>query len=375
MQQPGRSVARRIVPIGLACAIATLAPLAASAQTAQKPRPSTSKPTGPKWEVSFHGGFATGSATPDGVSSVPPAGETFTMADGLTPTRAVSSWYFGDGASLLNQVLQLRGISARLDPLHMPDWAAASRQSGFQVGARIARRLKRGVWLEGGLDVGLDPLGFDNKVRDRVENTRADFETAFKALAASAAAIITTSTVTSTADFNPNGRRLIVSGVIQYRGDGPVMRPYLLAGLGAATAFGDPATLTLTGTYRFTPPGQAAIEETDTVQLGYKASGSVVWILGGGMMRDLSRSSAYRVEVRLLSSTTKLSGSLDAEPSRLTASPGGAVVLNGTTPGLQFSSSTIRPTLSGAAIRGFDAFTGEGRAFQWVMSAAYVRRF
>ena len=375
MQQSGWSVARRIVPIGLACAVATLAPIAASAQAPPKPRPSTSKPTGPKWEVSFHGGFATGSATPDGVSSTPPAGETFTMADGLTPTRAVSSWYFGDGASLLNQVLQFRGVTARLDSLHLPGWTAASRQSGLQIGARIARRVKGGVWFEGGVDLGLDPLGFDSEVRDRVENTRADFETAFKALAASAAAIIATSTVTSTADFNPNGQRLIVSGVVQYRGDGPVMRPYLLAGMGAAAAFGDPATLTLTGTYRFTPPGQPAIEETDTVRLGYEASGSIVWILGGGMMRDLSKSSAYRVEVRLLSSSTKLSGGLDAEPSRLTASPGGALVLNGTTPGLQFSSSTIRPTLSGAAIRGFDAFTGEGRAYQWVISAAYVRRF
>ena len=81
------------------------------------------------------------------------------------------------------------------------------------------------------------------------------------------------------------------------------------------------------------------------------------------------------MEVRLLSSTTKLAGRLDAEPSRLTASPGGAVILNATNPGLQFSSSTIRPSLSGAAIRGFDAFTGEGGALQWVLSAAYVRRF
>lgn len=359
---------------GLACAIALLLPIAAAAQTPAKPKPAK-QPTGPQWEVSFNGGFATGSATPGGVSSIPPAGETFTMADGLTPTRAVSSWYFGDGASLLNQVLQFRGVTNRLQSLHLPDWPAASRQSGLQVGARIARHVKGGVWLEGGVDVGLDPLGFDNEVRDRVENTRADFETAFKALAASAPAIIAASTVTSTADFNPSGRRLIVSGVIQYRGDGPKMRPYLLAGVGAATASGDPATVTLTGTYRFTPPGQAAIEETDTMRLGYEASGSVVWIVGGGVMRDLSKSSAYRVEVRFLSSTTKLSGLLDAEPSRLTASPGGAVVLNGTTPGLQFSSSTIRPTLSGAAIRGFDAFTGEGRAFQWVVSAAYVRRF
>ena len=125
---------------------------------------------------------------------------------------------------------------------------------------------------------------------------------------------------------------MIVSGVIHYRGDGPVMRPYLLAGIGAAAPFGDPATLTLTGTYRFTPPGQTAIEETDTMRIGYESSGSVVWIFGGGMMRDLSRSSAYRVEVRLLAGSMNLSGRLDAEPSRVTASPGGAVILNATSP-------------------------------------------
>jgi hypothetical protein len=362
------------VQIGLACAIATMIPTAAAAQTTAKPKP-PQKPSGPKWEVSFHGGFATGSGTPDGVSRTPPAGETFTMADGITPTRAVSSWYYGDGASLLNQVLQLRGISTRLDPVHLPEWPAASRRAGLQAGARIARHVKGGVWLEWGMDVGFDPLGFDDAMRERVENTRADFEAAFTALAASAPAVIATSTVTSTADFASNGGRVIVNGVVQYRGDGPVMRPYLLAGIGAAAPFGNPAILTLTGTYRFTPPGQAAIEETDTMRLGYEPSGSLVWILGGGMMRDLSRASAYRVEVRLLSSTTKLAGRLDAEPSRLTASPGGAVVLNATSPGLQFSSSTIRPTLSGAAIRGFDALTGEGGALQWVLSAAYVRRF
>jgi hypothetical protein len=374
MQQPGRLVARRLAQIGLVCAIATLTPVAAAAQTPAKPQP-PKKPTGPKWEVSFRGGFASGSGTPDGLSRTPPAGETFTMADGVTPTRAVSSWYFGDGASFLNQVLQLRGVAARIDALELRGWPAASRRSGPEIGATIARHVKGGVWLEFGVDAGFDPLGFDDEMRERVENTRADFEAAFKALAASAPAVIAASTVTSTADFGSSGGRVIVSGVVHYRGDGPVMRPYLLAGIGAAAPFGDPATLTLTGTNRFTPPASSAIEEIDTIRLGYEASGSVVWIVGGGMMRDLSRKSSYRVEVRLLSSTTKLSGRLDAEPSRLTASPGGALVLNGTSPGLQFSSSTIRPTLSGVAHLRFDAFNGEGGALQWVLSAAYVRRF
>ncbi len=95
----------------------------------------------------------------------------------------------------------------------MPGWPAASRRSGLQIGARIARHVKGGVWLEFGADVGLDPLGFGDEVRDRVENTRADFESAFMALAASAPAIIAASTVTSTADFVANGGRVIVSGV------------------------------------------------------------------------------------------------------------------------------------------------------------------
>jgi len=51
------------------------------------------------------------------------------------------------------------------------------------------------------------------------------------------------------------------------------------------------------------------------------------------------------------------------------------LVLNATSPGIQFSSSTaIIPTLT-ATHTEFDAFTGEGRVFQLILSASYVRRF
>ena len=296
------------------------------------------------------------------------------MADGATPSRFVSSWYFGDGAALLNQVLQLRGIGS-LHPLDRPPGWPVPSQSGAQVGARIARRLSGGVWFEGAVDVGLAPLGFDDATRDRIEATRADFEEAFTALAASAASIITASTVTSTANLAAGERRLLVSGVVQYRGRGRVIRPILLGGLGVSSPVGSPATLTLTGTYRFTTPAQAVIEETDMMQLRYETSNSLVWIFGAGMMHDLSRSSAYRVELRLHASSTKLSAHLDAAPSRVTASPGGVLVLNATSPGIQFSSSTaIVPTLSLARTE-FDAFSGEGRVFRLMLSASYVRRF
>jgi hypothetical protein len=373
VQQPGRAVTRRVVRIGGAFATIAVTAGAAAAQTPSKPPPTP--PAGPRWEVSVHGGALIGGGTPKGTSNTPFPGPTFVMADGTTPTRAVASWYFGDGAALLNQVLQLRGLAPRVDPLdRLPGWPIGTG-SGFDVGARIARHLRGGVWFEASADIGVGGLRFDDASRDRIEATRADVEAAFNALAASAPAVITASSVTSTATPASGGRQLLVSGVIQYRGSETVIRPVLLAGVGVSTTLGSPATLTMTGTYRFTTPAQAVIEETDTMRLRYDASTSLVWILGGGVMHDLSRSSAYRVELRLLTGSTALTAHLDAEPSRITASPGAVLVLNATNPGIQFSSSpSVIPTLS-AAREEFEAFRGEGRVYRLVVSVSYVRRF
>ena len=312
---------------------------------------------------------------PTGDSRTPADGPTFIMADGSTPSRNVSSWYFGDGTELLNQVLAQRGLGSMKALDRTPGWPVPS-SSGPAVGARLARHLKGGVWFETSVDVGLDGLSFDDAVTERIEATRADFETAFRALAGSASSVITASTVTSAADLASGGRRLLVSGVVQYRGSERVVRPVLLAGVGVSSTVGSPATLTLTGTYRLTTPGQAVIEETDTMRLRYQASNSLVWIFGGGVMHDLSRSSAYRIELRVLATTaTKLSAELEASPSRLTASPGGVVVLNSTSPGLQFSSSAAFMSSLSQPRPPFDAFSGEGSSFQLALSASYVRKF
>jgi len=94
------------------------------------------------------------------------------------------------------------------------------------------------------------------------------------------------------------------------------------------------------------------------------------------MERDLSRKAAFRVEGRVLLSTLEYTGYLDTAPSVATATPGGAIVLNATTPGIQFSStSAIRPSLSGATRTDFKVLDAKKSVMQWVLSAAYVRRF
>ena len=355
-----------------AAGIALLMPAAAAAQT-RPPAQTKPKPAGPpyKWEITLHGGWATGAATPDGATRTPLSGPVFTMADGVTQTRQVASWFYGDGTTLLNQVLQLRGITARMAQLDDGDWPSATRLPGFEAGVRLARHLRGNTWFEMGVDVGLDPLGFEDDARSLIEETRASFESAFTALASSATPVAS-STVTATAAPESGGRRLTVSAVLQYRGRERV-KPFLLAGLGVTNPFGDPATLTLAGTYRFTLPGQAVVEETDTMQLRYNDKGSAVWILGAGVSPELTRRSGYRLEARVLFGSTTVTGLLDAEPAR--PSSGGALILNSTNPGLQLSSrSDIQPSLSGS-VANFDAFTGEGRSIRWVLSAGYVLRF
>src|SRR5438093_9454530 len=56
-----------------------------------------------KWEIEFHGGNGPVSSPTDGTTSLPAAGPPFTTVVGTT-RRRTASWYFGDGAVLLNHV-------------------------------------------------------------------------------------------------------------------------------------------------------------------------------------------------------------------------------------------------------------------------------
>ncbi|HEX5069415.1 MAG TPA: hypothetical protein VFV78_04300 [Vicinamibacterales bacterium] len=360
--------------LSLATALVLVSPDPAAAQTTVRP-PAQTRPRTPKWEVSFRGGFALGGSAPDAAPALPPAGQSFLMADGLTPTRAVSSWFLGDGAALLNQVLLLRGAGVRMDALESA-WPMASRRPGPQVGGSLARHVRGGLWLEFSADVGLDPLGFGGDASDDIEAARANYEHALTALAGTATSVIANANITASSDITSGGRRLLTSAVVYYRSTAPRIRPYLLAGIGFASALGGDTAARLTGVNRYTTPGQVTIEETDAIAIKYKQTNGSFWILGGGMERDLSRLTAFRVEARLLLGTLKYTGYLDTAPSVASTTPGGAIVLNGTNPGIQFSSiAGLQPSLSGAARTDFQVQTAEKSAMQWVVSAAYIRRF
>jgi hypothetical protein len=330
-----------------------------------------------RWEIEFHGTFATGGGAPPATTTSPVVGQAFTLGDGTTTSRAVPSWYFGEGAAFLNQVLLLRGLTPRIAALDDVTWPSVGRRPGPQFGARVARHVARGAWLELSVDYGLDPMGFPDEARARIETARASFVTAFEALNNSTPTLLPGAAVSSTATLTSGGRRVVTTGILQYRAAPTgASQAYLLVGAGYATTLGEPSSLSMVGNYQLTTPGQTKFDETDALTLRYNVGGSFVWVGGFGVMREVSRRSGYRIEARLMLSSTNLTGLLDTSPSVVIASPTGAAILNSTNPGLQFSTMTgLRTNLSVPPLAGHEVVTASGRNRQWLISAGYFRRF
>src|SRR5689334_6294877 len=92
-----------------------------------------------KWEIEFHAtGFLKDDAN-SGRSSLPPPGPSFSTAAG--PSRQISSFLFGDGNALINQVLAGQGLNPirSLDGAILNNRLALERQSNVGVGFRVSR--------------------------------------------------------------------------------------------------------------------------------------------------------------------------------------------------------------------------------------------
>ena len=94
-----RGQATRPVIVFLATAFAIALPVTARAQ----------------WEVACHGGAIFNAHASEGGIALPAAGAPFTTIAGA-PSRHVASWFFGDGAALLNAVSPAR-FNVTITPL------------------------------------------------------------------------------------------------------------------------------------------------------------------------------------------------------------------------------------------------------------------
>ncbi|MEO6222880.1 MAG: hypothetical protein ABIP90_06490 [Vicinamibacterales bacterium] len=364
----------RTIGVLLTVAIGGLFPSSAAAQNAARAG---------KWAIELYGG---GSSTSASSSGTPLAGFTpgtpFTLQSGQ-PSRAVSSWFFGDGAALFNQVLTQFAANAgttfpriaSLDTALLQN--GGSQGSGAVIGLRLGRALTPKLAIEFNVERSLAKLGVSASLLNGMEAASESFIDAFEALLKTAP--VTNVSVTSTVMTpNASNAQIRLGGALKWTVfTGNRIQAYVSGGGGVIRNSGDNPQAILNGRYSFRLFGAFPMDETDRVVVTVnQQKNSAMGMVGGGLTYDFSSSSGLRADVRLLLNSTKDVTTMTAAPSVAALNPTQVLpTATNISPGLQFSTqSGVRSTLSGPNAN-FTLFTGSGLSKQISFTLGIFKRF
>lgn len=315
------------------------------------------------WELEFHGGGLFSHLSGDGTARLPDPGVAFpTFFPGGT-SRRVSSWYFGDGALLMNQAIVIFPWTVPLTPLDsVLNPSAVRRESGGSVGFKLSRRVTDRLRAEWSVDYGLAQLALQRGALAAIESTRASFATSLQKIFP---VPFVGSTASSIARIDERqGRNVVTTGAlhVNLRRQG-VAIPFVVVGGGVISNTGGTPGMALEGVYSFRLPGGFAvpvITEGDRVSVRYTvADHTAAGLVGGGIRYSLSPRWVLRLEARGLFSKNTLKVTLDAAPQSTPTGMSSALTV-GTSPAIQFSNTTLPTSLSGPALRDFVTFDGSG---------------
>ncbi len=313
-----------------------------------------------------------------GTSSPPAAGAPFTTVVG-TPSRRESSWYFGDGAVVLNDTNTALRSTAKITTLDpVLGSSVARRQDGNSFGFRVSRRLTPRFAAEFSADYNSGHLTMSSAGLSGIEASRSTFSSAFNGLLSTIPSVVPTVASNSTIR-DAVGHQIFTTGVlnINLKTEGKFI-PYASVGGGMVVNRGDTPSATLVGNYRFPIAGVVPINETDTVNVRYTIDDhAFVGVLGGGFKYHISPRAGVRVDVRAHLSKNSINNLVDANPASVSSTPTGAIA-SFTTPSIQFSTIPVAnapSSLSGPAISSFRTFTGSGTQTQFSIVPGFFLRF
>jgi hypothetical protein len=341
------------------------------------PAPADAQPR--RWEIEFHVGDGPVSDLPDdGSVSLPPAGPPFTTVVG-TPSRRASSFYFGDGALLLNQVNAALGLVPAIVPLDpLLQGFLFERERGASLGFRLSRAITGRFGVEFSLDYERGRLSLPPSVVTGVEATRASFVPVLGALIGTGPFEAPTVTSSSSLEEKTVSQVLTTGALtVNLLTSGRAI-PYLTAGAGFAAHTGGMPRASLEGSYRFQALGSIPVHETDTVALRTEINEGAVGVFGGGFKFSLSRRWGVRFDVRAFVNEVSIVTMLDAHSSTAassTTSAGAAASLS--EPSLQFSNNSALglSSLSSQPLNGFRTFEASGWQSRTIVSGGAFLRF
>ena len=328
-----------------------------------------------RWEIEAYGGAVAARTASEGKQTLPPAGAPIVTSNPLFPSREVPSWFFGDGALLLNDVNEEFQGTSRITPLD----SLFARVEGGRTGVAGVRLRHSGGGARS-IEFSVEFLGnarvAPSDFAATVESARRTFSETFAELLRSGPF---TSVVTDATAEAIGGARREIAATVALNTDvgslGP-LTPYLTFGGGIVTGTGTLPSAQVSGRYRFSVLGQVPIDESDRVSLAFERPLTFAGVAGAGLRRDLSDRWGVRVDIRAFVGPDATRVRVTAEPSITRGTPAGFVE-SFTNPAIQFSNDPAlgrRSTLSAPALDSVTVFDG-GIQVRTVITVGISRRF
>ncbi len=378
-----------LLTVVAAASVAATAPYPATAAALAAPgqaftaRPVTNDPDG-KWEVEFHVGGGFVHMPVSGSSKLPAAGPLIATEDGPDTSRAVPSFFFGDGALLYNQFVAASSesdVASRITPLDTAlTTAVLTRATGATFGGRIGRTLSPRFGVEGSFDYGGGTLGFTSDALAKIHATANSWAAALvQPNTPPYCASCTGTSISSVATIQDHqGHTYLVTGALNVN----VLstgrwQPYVTAGMGLRGHTGHAPSAVLAGSLDYTFRGVTSnIADTVTVQTTVP-SHSFVGLVGAGLKYSVTPGWGLRADLRdhITSNGAKTLLSAHAVVS---GTPPGCSTYAGSTPTIQDCTPGVTgqvSTLSGAPVASFQSFSGSGVTHQVSLTGGVFYRF
>jgi hypothetical protein len=359
----------RLQGVALAVVVAWVAAAPARAQSSDDGR---------RWEIEGYGGlFVPTGGSAGGAPVLPLPGPPIATSSPIFPSRRVPSWFFGDGATLLNQVNGQFGVDALIDPLDGAlGGSALATGSGLAAGARVRRALNDRFAVEASFDFFPSASDLSDDLVAAAETTRASYAPAFQGLLATGP--FTDIDVSASSTRGGSALEIAATGALVWQlGAGGGFDPYLTFGGGVISGAGDGASLTLEGHYAFRVLSEVPIDETDRLTVRVTSRTVLAGLVGAGLRREMSERWGIRIDGRVLIGPRTTQVLLDTDPTIAQGTPPDYVE-SFTAPSIQFSNnaSTGRESsLGGPALQGYETFTQDGLQARVLISAGVFFRF
>jgi hypothetical protein len=339
--------------------------------------------TAGNWEIEVHAGGVRMGRPTGATTAMPPPGEPFTTPNGRL-SRYESSWFFGDGSTLLNDWSAAFTIVPRVEritPLDAVLTESAARPSNTSsFGVRVGRRLTRRITAEVNVDYGPSSLELSEGTRGDIEASRTTFARVFNEAFAPAQGGFVNPVVSSVSEIDEgDGGRIVTTGALTLKlREGGVLVPYVTGGLGGVFNHGRLPSVTLTGSYSMSPffNPSARFNQTDTVTVRFTRSDrALAGVMGGGLTFDLSARHGLRVDLRWHITSNTVDTEVNASPLTINGTPV-ASLGSATTPSVTFTNNAgLRSSLSGPPITAFRTREGTGLQIETTLTIGYFWRF